>query len=73
MLSDRKLRLAVAEKTGLRNPEIFAPLWVTDFPLLEWDEKSKRYHAMHHPFTSPKPEDIGFLTSHPEKIRGKCI
>ena len=67
-----ELRLAVAEKTGLRNPEIFAPLWVTDFPLLEWDEKSKRYHAMHHPFTSPKKEDLNLLNSSPEKVRANA-
>jgi aspartyl-tRNA synthetase len=67
-----ELRLAVAEKTGLRNPEIFAPLWVTDFPLLEWDEKSKRYHAMHHPFTSPKKEDLNLLNNSPEKVRANA-
>jgi len=67
-----ELRLAVAEKTGLRNPKIFAPLWVTDFPLLEWDEKSKRYHAMHHPFTSPKKEDLNLLNSSPEKVRANA-
>ncbi len=61
------LRLHLAEELGLRNPEVFAPLWVLDFPLLEWDEGTERYHAMHHPFTSPKPEDIAkmilFLSS----------
>ena len=44
------LRMELAEQLGLRDPEVFAPLWVVDFPLLEWDEKSKRFHAMHHPF-----------------------
>ena len=50
------LRMQVAEQLGLRKPNEFAPLWVVDFPLLEWDEDTERYHAMHHPFTSPKPE-----------------
>ena len=51
------LRLEVAGQLGLRNPDQFAPLWVVDFPLLEWDEETQRYYAMHHPFTAPKPED----------------
>lgn len=55
------LRMELAERLGLRNPEEFAPLWVVDFPLLEWNEESNRYHAMHHPFTSPKTEDIHLL------------
>jgi aspartyl-tRNA synthetase len=55
------LRMELAERLGLRNPKEFAPLWVVDFPLLEWDEDSARYHAMHHPFTSPKPEDMHLL------------
>ena len=67
-----ELRIAVAEKIGLRNPEIFAPLWVTDFPLLEWDDQSKRYHAMHHPFTSPKKEDFELLKKSPEKVRANA-
>tara|TARA_B100000780_G_scaffold43826_2_gene27224 strand:+ start:19182 stop:20933 length:1752 start_codon:yes stop_codon:yes gene_type:complete len=67
-----ELRVAVAEKIGLRNPEIFAPLWVTDFPLLEWDDQSKRYHAMHHPFTSPKKEDFELLKKSPEKVRANA-
>ena len=67
-----ELRVAVAEKIGLRNPEIFAPLWVTDFPLLEWDDQSKRYHAMHHPFTSPKKEDLKLLNNSPEKVRANA-
>ena len=53
-----ELRLEVANREGLRNKDVFAPLWVLDFPLLEWDEESNRYHAMHHPFTSPKKEDL---------------
>ena len=67
-----ELRLAIAEKNNLRNPDIFAPLWVTDFPLLEWNEEAKRYHAMHHPFTSPKKEDLGLLKSFPEKVRANA-
>jgi len=51
------LRMELATRLGLRNPEVFAPLWVVDFPLLEWDDNSQRYHAMHHPFTSPKSLD----------------
>jgi len=53
-----ELRLEIGNRLGLRNPEVFKPLWVVDFPLLEWDEESERFHAMHHPFTSPKKEDI---------------
>ncbi|MAQ69466.1 MAG: aspartate--tRNA ligase [Flavobacteriales bacterium] len=66
------LRLHVAELLGLRNPEIFAPLWVVDFPLLEWDEETNRYHAMHHPFTSPKPSHISKLDSNPGEIRANA-
>ena len=66
------LRLHLAEKLGLRNPEVFAPLWVLDFPLLEWDQESERYHAMHHPFTSPKPEDIEKLDTDPEAVRANA-
>jgi aspartyl-tRNA synthetase len=47
---------------------VFAPLWILDFPLLEWDEETKRYHAMHHPFTSPKPEDVALLENDPGKV-----
>src|SRR5690606_18886809 len=50
------LRMELGNRMGLRKPNEFAPLWVVDFPLLEWDEESERFHAMHHPFTSPKPE-----------------
>ena len=63
------LRLFIADKLNLRDPNKFAPLWVTDFPLLEWDEESKRFHAMHHPFTSPKPEDITRLSNEPESVK----
>jgi len=67
-----ELRLEVANREGLRNKDIFAPLWVTDFPLLEWDEESNRYHAMHHPFTSPKPEDMDLLNSDPLSVRANA-
>ena len=52
-----ELRLEVGNQLGLRDPQKFAPLWVIDFPLLEWDDETQRYYAMHHPFTAPKPED----------------
>ena len=66
------LRLHLAEELGLRNPEVFAPLWVLDFPLLEWDEDTERYHAMHHPFTSPKPGDIAKLDTDPAAVRANA-
>lgn len=66
------LRMEIAEALGLRNPEEFAPLWVIDFPLLEWDEESHRHHAMHHPFTAPKPEDVDKLKSEPGKVRANA-
>jgi len=66
------LRLHLAEELGLRNPDVFAPLWVLDFPLLEWDEDTKRYHAMHHPFTSPKPNDIAKLDTDPASVRANA-
>ncbi|MDP5101876.1 MAG: aspartate--tRNA ligase, partial [Nonlabens sp.] len=66
------LRMEMATRLGLRNPEVFAPLWVIDFPLLEWDEDTQRYHAMHHPFTSPKPEDIDKLTTDPGNVRANA-
>ncbi len=55
------LRLEMGQQLGLRDPQKFAPLWVIDFPLLEWDEETQRYYAMHHPFTAPKPEDEALL------------
>ena len=67
-----ELRLEIAEQLGLRNPEEFAPLWVVDFPLLEWDEETERYHAMHHPFTSPKPEDLDKLDTDPGAVRANA-
>ena len=66
------LRMEVATRLGLRNPAEFAPLWVVDFPLLEFDEESSRYHAMHHPFTSPKPEDMHLLETEPGKVRANA-
>ena len=66
------LRLEMARQNGLMNKDEFKPLWVVDFPLLEWNEESQRYHAMHHPFTSPKPEDIPLLDSDPGKIRANA-
>jgi aspartyl-tRNA synthetase len=66
------LRMEMGERLGLRNPKEFAPLWVLDFPLLEWDEDSARYHAMHHPFTSPKVEDMALLDSDPGAVRANA-
>ena len=67
-----ELRLLMGEKLGLRDKNKFSSLWVTDFPLLEWNEETKRYHAMHHPFTSPKPEDIKLLDTDPGKVRANA-
>jgi len=67
-----ELRLHLGNELGLRDPNIFKPLWVVDFPLLEWDEDTKRYHAMHHPFTSPKPEDIKLIDTDPGKVRANA-
>jgi aspartyl-tRNA synthetase len=67
-----ELRLHMGNELGLRNPNEFAPLWVLDFPLLEWDEDSNRYHAMHHPFTSPKPEDMHLIQTEPGKVRANA-
>lgn len=66
------LRMELATRLGLRKPEEFAPLWVVDFPLLEFDEESGRYHAMHHPFTSPKPEDMHLLETNPKAVRANA-
>ena len=57
---------------NLRNPNEFAPLWITDFPLLEWDDESQKYHAMHHPFTSPKLDEIKLLESSPEQVKANA-
>jgi aspartyl-tRNA synthetase len=67
-----ELRLHVGGKLGLRDPKVFRPLWVVDFPLLEWDEESGRFHAMHHPFTSPKPDHMGLIDSDPGAVRANA-
>ncbi len=67
-----ELRLHMGSELGLRNPADYKPLWVVDFPLLEWDEDSERYHAMHHPFTSPKAEDFDKLESAPGEVRANA-
>ena len=66
------LRMELAEQLDLRDPEVFAPLWVVDFPLLEWDEESKRFHAMHHPFTAPKPEHMELLATDPAAVNANA-
>ncbi len=66
------LRMELGNRMGLRKPNEFAPLWVVDFPLLEWDEETERFHAMHHPFTSPKPEDMHLLDTDPGKVRANA-
>jgi len=66
------LRVEMANRLGLRPKDVFKPLWVVDFPLLEWNEETQRYFAMHHPFTSPKPEDIALLDSDPGKVRANA-
>ncbi|NAS31807.1 aspartate--tRNA ligase [Flavobacteriaceae bacterium R38] len=66
------LRMELAERLGLRKNNEFAPLWVIDFPLLEWDEETERYHAMHHPFTSPKPGQIELLATHPGDVKANA-
>lgn len=67
-----ELRLEMGERLGLRDKNIFCPLWVVDFPLLEWDEESQRFYAMHHPFTSPKIEDIEMMESNPGAVRANA-
>ena len=67
-----ELRLEMGNRLELRDPDVFAPLWVVDFPLLEWNEDSERYHAMHHPFTSPKAEDINMLDTKPGEVRANA-
>ena len=66
------LRLEVAENLDLRKSDEFAPLWVTDFPLLEWNVESQKYHAMHHPFTSPKLDQLDLLEKSPEKVKANA-
>ena len=67
-----ELRLKVADHFNMKDPNRFVPLWVVDFPLLEWDEESQHFHAVHHPFTSPKQEDIHMLQISPEKVRANA-
>lgn len=67
-----ELRLEMGTRLGLRDKDTFSALWVLDFPLLEWDEETQRYHAMHHPFTSPKPEDIALLDTKPGEVRANA-
>lgn len=67
-----ELRLQMGSELGLRNSNVFKPLWVVDFPLLEWDEDSNRFHAMHHPFTSPIPEDRELMKSNPGAVRANA-
>jgi aspartyl-tRNA synthetase len=67
-----ELRLHLGRSMGLLDPKVFKPLWVVDFPLLEWDEDTKRFHAMHHPFTSPYEEDLELFRSDPGKVRARA-
>ncbi len=67
-----ELRLEMGERLGLRGKDTYIPLWVVDFPLLEWDEESGRYHAMHHPFTSPKVEDLELFDTDPGKVHANA-
>jgi aspartyl-tRNA synthetase len=67
-----ELRLEMGKRLGIRKENDFKPLWVIDFPLLEWDDETKRYYAMHHPFTSPKKEDIGLLDTDPGKVKANA-
>ncbi len=67
-----ELRLEMGSRLGLRSPDVYAPLWVVDFPLFEWDEEEKRFFAMHHPFTSPKPEDIDRMKTDPAGVRANA-
>ncbi len=67
-----ELRLLMGSRLGLRDPKVFKPVWVVDFPLLEKDEKTHSFHAMHHPFTSPKTSDLAMLESKPENVRANA-
>ncbi|MDL2314924.1 aspartate--tRNA ligase, partial [Bacteroidales bacterium OttesenSCG-928-C19] len=67
-----ELRLEMGSRLGLRNSDEFSPLWVVDFPLLEWDEETQRFYAKHHPFTAPKPEDIDMIDTNPKAVRANA-
>ena len=67
-----ELRLYLGSELGLRDSKVFKPLWVMDFPLLEWDENTERYHAMHHPFTSPKPDQLSLIDTEPGKVKANA-
>jgi aspartyl-tRNA synthetase len=67
-----ELRLEIGTRLGLRKKNVFAPLWVVDFPMFEWDDETQRFYAMHHPFTSPKTEDVAFLGTDPGKVRANA-
>ena len=67
-----ELRLEMGNRLGLRDKDVFKPLWVVDFPLLEWDEETQRFYAMHHPFTSPNPEDVDKMESDPGAVRANA-
>lgn len=67
-----ELRLEMGNRLGLRKPDEFKPIWIVDFPLLEWDDETQRYYAKHHPFTAPKPEDEQLLETNPEKVRANA-
>ncbi len=67
-----ELRLEMGNRLELRDPNVFKPLWVVDFPLLDWDEETKRFHAMHHPFTSPYEEDMELFRTDPAKVRARA-
>ena len=64
--------MELAGRLNLRDPKVFAPLWITDFPLLEWDEETQRYNAMHHPFTAPKPEQVELLKTDPISVKANA-
>jgi aspartyl-tRNA synthetase len=67
-----ELRLEIGRRLGLRDDSVYAPLWVTDFPLLEWDDETGRYYAKHHPFTAPKPEDLQYMESEPWRVHANA-
>ena len=67
-----ELRLEMARRLGLRDSSVYAPLWVVDFPLLEWDDETQRYYAKHHPFTAPKPEDIKYMETDPGRVHANA-